>query len=276
MNKPTHALIDGDILRYQLGAVLSKGDVISFGGAKIDVPQSLSAVEQLVNETVQGILDSTGTKSCTVYLSEKRNFRHERATILQYKGNRTGFCKPYHWGSVEATLRKNQEVYDCIGFEADDYLAAHQKEDGSTVICSRDKDLRGVFGWHYSWGVGKQVEKPLRWVDHIDGARWFYNQCLTGDSTDNILGCAKRVPDKNGRPRRKGIGKGKAETLLQHATTEQELFNIVARQYIAIIGDDWKEQFKENATLLYMSKELTPWEDLETTNEMFRKFENED
>lgn len=278
MNKPTTLLLDGDILRYELGAILSKGDSITIGGTKIDVPQTEESVRKLVEDKVAFILERTGCSKLRIFLSEGRNFRFERASILPYKGNRKDFVKPYHWKTVGNILREIDSRYrECTDFEADDHMAAEQDVDeGSTCIGSRDKDLRGRSGWHYSWPVGERcAEKPLQWIDYVEAERWFYTQCLTGDSTDNILGCATREPTKTGSLRRKGVGPKKAAELLMSAETEQELFNIVAAQYQAQFGEGWEEYLKENGTLLYMSWELIPWEELENTKELFRKYLNE-
>lgn len=271
MNNPKIALVDGDILRYQLGAVLSKGGTITLQGNTIDVPLPKSTVESRVTEFIDELLSNTGCSRVRVYLSEGRNFRYSRATIQPYKGNREGFVKPYHWGTVGEILYKKYSPIVCEGFEADDFLSRDQDvSGGTTVICSRDKDLRIRAGWHYSWSAGTRCpEKPLYWITEIEGKRWFYTQLLIGDSTDNILGCAIKSPTSTGKLRRKGVGPKKAEELLAHCADEKEMFNIVAQQYRAIMGDGWEEAMKENGTLLWMSDELIPWEDLPQVKELF-------
>ena len=275
MNKPTIALIDADILRYELGSILSKGDTITIGGKKIDVPQSKQKVYELIQNKVETILTRTGCTTARFYLSEGKNFRFERATIQPYKGNRTGFVKPYHWHTVGEIIQLlYKEIIQCFEYEADDHLAADQDVDeGTTVICSRDKDLRGHHGWHYSWPVGERSpEKPLQWISYLEAKRWFYTQMLTGDNIDNIRGCAIKLPDKKGNLRRKGIGPKTAEQLLMHAESEQELFNIVANQYQLVVGNLWEEQMNENGTLLFMSHTFEHWEDLDETKQLFSNF----
>lgn len=223
-------------------------------------------------------MERTGCNKLRIFLSEGKNFRFERATIQPYKGNRKGFIKPYHWRTVGSILREIDARHrNCTEFEADDHLAEEQDVvNGTTCIGSRDKDLRGHHGWHYSWGVGdRSPELPLRWIHCLEAKRWFYTQCLTGDSTDNIIGCGIKKPTKNGNLRRNGVGPKKAAELLVAAESEQEMFNIVANQYHILFGDDWKEHLNENGTLLYMSAELIPWESLDSTKELFRKFINE-
>lgn len=273
MKQPKHALIDGDILRYQLGAVLSKGDTITIGGKQIDIPQKEAQVYKYVEDTIRHILDATAVDTFTVYLSEGKNFRFGFATTQPYKGNRKDFVKPYHWATVGRVLREKYQVITCTLFEADDHLAKDQKDDGSTVICSRDKDLKGRSGWHYSWGAGERnPEVELHWINEIEAARWFYTQCLTGDSTDNIIGCGIKKPDKKGNPRRNGVGPKAAEKLLMSASSEEEMFAIVSNEYLRVFGSEWQRHLEENGTLLYMSKELTPWKELDKVKKLFEEY----
>lgn len=275
MNKPTILLLDGDILRYELGSILSKGDTVTIGGVKIDVPQTREKVTKLIKDKIKLLIERTGCTHIKLYLSEGRNFRFERATIQPYKGNRTGFVKPYHWKTVGEELRSLLEDYiECTLFEADDHMAKDQDVDeGTTCIASRDKDLRGRHGWHYSWPVGERSpEKPLQWIDKLEADRWFYTQCLTGDSTDNIIGCAVKLPTKSGNLRRNGVGPKEALQILSVATNEQEMFNIVAAQYQKHLGSSWEEALLENGTLLFMSYTLTPWEDMDNTKELLLNY----
>lgn len=271
MNNPKIALVDGDILRYQLGAVLSKGGTITLQGRTIDVPLPNNIVESRVTEFIDELLKSTGCDHARIYLSEGRNFRFARATIQPYKGNRSGFVKPYHWSTVGDVLYKRYSPIVCEEFEADDFLSRDQDSvGGTTVICSRDKDLRIRAGWHYSWSAGTRCpEKPLYWINEIEGQRWFYTQLLTGDSTDNIIGCGIKMPTSSGQLRRKGVGPKKAEQLLASAASPKEMFQIVCHEYRAIHGDDWEKFMKENGTLLWMSDKLVPWEDLPEVKELF-------
>lgn len=274
MQNPKTALVDGDILRYQIGAVLSEGGSITLQGKTVNVPQPRENVERQVKEHITSILERTGCSTLQVYLSEGRNFRFGRATIQPYKGNRKGFVKPYHWKTVGEVLYANYECIVCEEFEADDHLAKDQDVDGgTTVICSRDKDLRIRAGWHYSWSAGTRCpEKPLYWITPIEGIRWFYTQMLTGDNTDNILGCARKLPTRTGQLRRKGVGPKKAEQILTPLESEKDLFYATARQYQAVYGDEWEEAMRENGTLLWMSNELIPWEELSYVNELFKEF----
>jgi 5'-3' exonuclease len=255
---PTLALIDGDILRYSLGSITNKQTIL---GKEIDVPLSDKQVEELVNGKISDILRAVNCTEYFVYLSEGRTFRNDVATIQSYKGNREESTKPVNWKLVDYILKNNHPIDKATYYEADDHLSMRQSEDYTTVICTKDKDLRMVAGWHYGWQNGEyQKETPLHWKEEYEGFRWFLTQLLTGDSIDNIRGCAVLIPctrSKSGT-RRKGIGKKTAEKLLEPVDTALESLQIVEQTYkdiIGITGEDWKKQLIENSVLLWMVRD---------------------
>ena len=112
-----------------------------------------------------------------------------------------------------------------------------------TVICSRDKDLHMIPGWHYTWSAGAQKEKPLWWQDETGALRCFYRQLLTGDSTDNIPGlygvgpsssCVKRIGTLN---------------------NELDMFRTCYEEYEKRFGSYAEQFIKENADLLWILRE---------------------
>jgi hypothetical protein len=132
-----------------------------------------------------------------------------------------------------------------------------------TIICSRDKDVRQCPLWHYSWEINKQPSigplfiEPMGFLEKKDktatgkpkpvtlfggGHKFFYAQLLMGDNTDNIGGL-------------QGYGPVFAYNLLNEATTERQLYELVAEMYVKNCGDDWKTLLKEQADLLYMVRE---------------------
>lgn len=260
-------LIDADILRYEIGAVQLPHPYIK--GGKIPAP--VSFIEGLVQQRIDSILASTRAKSFLLFLTGAGNFRFDIAKQEPYKGNREDFEKPYHWKTVDKYLRTNFKIVDAIGNEADDLLAEIQeshiqrmrsgdKEALATAIASRDKDLRTQEGWHYSWSCGEgQPEKPLYYIPYIEGKRFFFEQMLKGDNTDNILGCGVRKEVMWGGKlmlRRKGVGEKAAQKLLANAKTLQEMYDIVKEQYeIYFDKDVVADVMLENARLLYIGQE---------------------
>lgn len=270
--------IDGDVLRYELGAVaMAKEHLFDI---IVQRPWPDCDVYELVDKRITEIIKAVGANSYEVYLTGPGNFRNEVATIKPYKGNRTGLEKPYHWETVSRRLKEHWGAITVNGIEADDYLALRATEEGDGyAICSRDKDLRQVPGCvHYSWpcgenqpavgpftisGIGEvgydvreygeKKQKSYRLKGHGDA--FFYGQLLVGDSVDNIPGCPK-------------VGPKKAVDLLGHLQSPEELFRACVYEYHRVYGEAWKDALVENARLLYLTRERTALNIVSEGNEL--------
>lgn len=268
--------IDGDVLRYELGAVaLEKTEVF---GVVVERPWPDVDVHELVDKRIESIIERTGCNEYEVFLTGPGNFRFDIATIAPYKGNRNGLEKPYHWQTVSDRLLSHWGARIVEGVEADDALAIkgqwHAQRGRLYVIASRDKDLRMVPCSHYSWACGEsQPEIPVHEVEGLGsielitreyinihgkkvktnkvkgyGLKFFYAQLLTGDSVDNIKGCPR-------------VGPVEAYKVLSALTTEEEMRDAVANLYFIRCGDKWRENLTENARLLWLIQDPT-WVDI--------------
>jgi 5'-3' exonuclease len=127
------------------------------------------------------------------------------------------------------------------GCEADDLLGIEQtanNENGvESCIISIDKDLDCISGWHFNPGIrrgGVFIKEPRRYlVSPRDATRFFYTQLLVGDPTDGIKGAP-------------GIGKVKAEKILQHCETEWELYQACLDYFSC------EEELIQNARCVYI------------------------
>jgi hypothetical protein len=155
----------------------------------------------------------------TCFLSGPGNFREGLATVVPYKGNRKVDHKPYHYSAIRNYL---QEVHGAVvieGREADDAVAIRQYEKpGETCICTFDKDLDQVPGWHYDYN-----KFTFYYTEEDEGKALFFQQVLSGDATDNIPGCYR-------------IGKAKAEKivqeyLLEHPADWKGLWKVIVEVY---------------------------------------------
>jgi len=256
-----HVGIDGDVLRYELGAVAQKKE--SVFGKEFYIPWPNKQVQDLVDNRINQIVDRSGATDYTVYLSGGENFRINVATIVPYKGNRVS-AKPYHWGTIGDHLRSAFGAIEIWGAEADDILSLHGRSNPDEyIIASRDKDVRIVPCFHYSWKCGEsQPEIPVHRVEVLgevyctrspsggyslkgNGLKFFYGQVLVGDSIDNYKGC-------------KGCGPAKAAELLTSCTNETELYERTLGQYLRAYGpDDALWRLKENAQLAWMLDDAT-------------------
>lgn len=190
-------------------------------------------------ELLDNILTKVEATSYKAYLSSSSNFR--KKIYPEYKAHRTA-QKPIHLASLrEYAVDKMNAVIAPEGLEADDMLGIDQdKQDGTTTICSLDKDLLQIPGHHFQWEIGTTTwNKPDTFLtqSELEGYRLFYEQCIKGDATDNIKGIPK-------------MGKVRATKELEGCTTELEMFNKVRELY----GND--DEFKMNAGCLWILREM--------------------
>lgn len=254
-------IIDSDILRYQIGSIELENEY-AFNpttGSTGKMPAPPSEIRRIVDETIQHIRAATGATSYICVLSGKTNFRNDIANQQPYKGNREGFVKPYNWKTVGDHIMESYNHIVVDGFEADDWMGIEQRKDPeNTIIASRDKDLKTVFGYHYRWACGeRQPEVLTHWISEFDAKHFFFHQMLTGDTTDNICGCGQKKEMMWGGKltmRRKGIGEKAAIQLLSDCSTVQELYDVVSQCYQNEFGDAWEEVMLENARLLYIGQ----------------------
>lgn len=228
------ALLDADILAYEFGACTDDE------GNPIRWPLVFSRLDA----RIQNIVEAAGADSYQLYLSGKNNFRNSVATIKPYKGNRKQEKPFWHEQIRQALIRfRNASVFD--GIEADDALGIAQvNSTEDTIICSRDKDLLMIPGWHYVWPAGGQQEREPFYVEEIEAIRNFYCQLVTGDSVDNILGLH-------------GVGpRSSILTQIRNQETEIEMLKIVQREYQKRLGSYWELFLMENAKLLWMLRQI--------------------
>ncbi|QDP52400.1 MAG: putative ribonuclease H [Prokaryotic dsDNA virus sp.] len=243
-NKETILVIDGDILLYSIG----------FGSETI---QEEWIVESRIEHFFSKLFEKFNTFNYKVYLTGDNNFRKDTAVTHKYKGNRKAE-KPRWYGHIRDYLIHMYNTEVCEDIEADDGMAMHITRNPNSILCSIDKDLWMVEGWHYSWPMHNRGELPLRWITNEGflelqqlakkkkliggGLPWFYAQLLMGDKTDNIVGP-------------KGYGDVKTWNTLKDAETESELYACVKEVYEASFEQP-EQRLRENADLLWMIKEL--------------------
>lgn len=224
--------------------VLIDHDLVVFRCAASAENDSLNIAIHRVESLLDELLTKTGADSYRAFLSGKTNFR--KSIYPEYKANRTA-PKPVHLEALrEYALEKQNAELAPDTLEADDALGINQTDD--TMIVSLDKDLLMIPGKHFSWEInGKGWSKPDKFFtqDVIGGMRLFFEQCLKGDTADNIKGIEK-------------IGDKRAKALLADCVTEQEMFDTVRDAYsnddefimnASVLwimqheGDIWKERF---------------------------------
>jgi hypothetical protein len=176
--QPKHWGIDGDVVVYRVGFASDKNE------------DSLEDTLAATKAALQSIINACGDDGI-IYLTGSGNFRfNEALSAYPYKGNRKDAGKPTFYNEIRSYMITEFQAEVQEGQEADDALAiaAIQKGHGIATI---DKDLDGCPGWHYNW-----VYDHMYYVDELEANLFFYEQMLTGDSTDGIPGLFKMTGKK--------------------------------------------------------------------------------
>ncbi len=249
-------LVDADVLRYEIGYAAETGWQHP-GFPPFDYVAELldNRIANIV--AIAGNADGEGMiPEPILYLTGKGNFRFDIAKRTPYK-ERAG-NKPWHFKNITAYMKARYNVIESEGIEADDLMAIEQsKRPLETIICTRDKDLRQVPGWHYGWELGNQPQFGPMLVDEFGaielsedrkkikgyGSKFFYSQCLTGDIVDSIPGLGK-------------CGPVRAFEILESAQDTTDCFKRVREAYRAFYEDRGDEELLEQGRLLWMTRKL--------------------
>jgi len=209
---PQTAILDGDIIAYRA----------AFWADAEGVDELPHRIDTDINAwTPAGVDKVVIAMSCP----RERNFR--RDFWQTYKQHREGAKSPdcmeyaiellwsHHHPQMSFTTTR------CVDrLEADD-LIGMMVSSGKAVGITVDKDLRQVPGWH--WNPDKE-EKPV-YVSQDDADRFFYQQWMTGDSTDNVWGLWK-------------VGPAKAKKILDN-TPHEEWEDTILKMYEE---EDWDKR----------------------------------
>lgn len=213
-------LIDGDIVAYRC-AYKSKDDRAEYAAYSVG-----SYLSDLISDLYILIEDEPEYR---VFLTGKGNFRHEYAVTAGYKENRKDKEKPEHLAVIRQYLIDEWEAVVSDEEEADDLIAIAATQQPS-IIVSIDKDFNQVPGKHFNPNTGKLYN-----VSEEDAVKFLYEQILTGDRADNIMGI-------------KGVGPVKAKKALADCVTERQMYDVCVEMY----GGD--ERVIENGRLLYLRR----------------------
>lgn len=252
-------LFDADVLKYEIGFAAEASWKHLLGENWDGSPPPWDVAEKILQERISHVeYQCEATEPSIMFFTGKTNFRNDIAKRQPYK-ERAGH-KPFHHANIEVYLRCNFECRQQEGLEADDLISIEQTsrlELRETIICTRDKDLRQVSGWHYGWELGNQPSFGPYFVSDYGsislsrdrkkvtgwGLKFFLSQCLTGDSVDSIPGLPK-------------CGPVASYELLHNTNTYREGLRAVGDAYNERYGESAVTELTEQAQLLWMVRKL--------------------
>jgi len=240
------AIIDADSIGFSIASSIWK--------QQKDDPEYVHTDKdyyQAIELFLAGIYEDTNATESQLWLTPKESFRKE--LVPEYKSNRKGKEKPPMLGDVVEVMKQQFDAeYAQDGFEADDEVGQiakdfwnSEKED-DCVICSIDKDLDTIPGWHYRWGTFNRDSK-MYFLTEEEAMHFFWIQVLAGDPGDGIKG----IP---------GIGPKKAEAYLLGCVDQSMYYDACQDTYKALLKDKMKEDeilkyFEDTLMLLEIGKE---------------------
>ena len=215
-------LIDGDIVAYRS----------AFATQDLLPKDAEEKAEILLDYILEETLEFPTPDQYEIYLTGSGNFRHQIAKSYEYKGNRKSAEKPIHLYHIRQYMVDKFDAIVSEGEEADDLIAIEATRLGpDTVVASIDKDMLQIPCHHFNFG-----KNEWKTVDEWSGLQFFYNQILTGDRADNIVGLYR-------------VGPVKATKILSEAKTEKDLWEACVKAY-----DGDVDRVIENARLLWLRR----------------------
>jgi 5'-3' exonuclease len=220
------ALIDVDIMLYRASWKHEGGDV------------------EEAYETIDAMFDNifyvTHCHNYIGFLTGKGNFRKDIAKTKEYKGNRKDNIMPEHFQDIRDYLINEWSCIVTEGIEADDALGICQTNMDKTIICSIDKDLLQIKGYHYNWN-----RNEVSLITEHEADKLIYKQTLMGDSTDNIVGIPR-------------CGDVKSDKILAEGEIEESYEDKCKNAYLKHFEDEElsMDMFKENYSLVYIAREV--------------------
>lgn len=234
--------IDADMLAYQCG-----------GGEDTDVLTS----RRILTSKINLFVEAAGAEQVRLHMTASGSTKGDRAVVAvtkPYQGQRKGH-KPKNWGYLRDYMADGcaGAIKQWLDREADDGFGFVSVAEPGAVICSRDKDMRMLEGWHLNWDLLELVFVPpgaycVEACGEIYGYKWFLSQMLQGDSADNIPGLTHHAKYKA------GVGKAAAGKILAGTTTGEEGIEQVIKHYRETHGDKWADSFTEQAMLLWIRR----------------------
>ena len=177
------ALLDGDLIAHRCAIALDDPiERVSEGLYRFDEEAAVTNAKAFVER----ILDETGCPKGTITFTASENYRKD--VLPTYKGNRK-IRKPILFKAVRNALIEYEPLdwFHIAGIEADDMMGIlHTEDPDNTVICSADKDMLTIPGFHYN--IFEPAFEGIVEVSEDEAERRFYCHVMSGDRTDGYPG----------------------------------------------------------------------------------------
>lgn len=143
----------------------------------------------------ENVVKAVGATKHKGFLGKGKSFRHDLATVLEYKGNRKDLITPLLMQEVTEYMVKKFKVEIVEGIEADDKCVIEAFRKPDCVVIAVDKDTGGcAVNWYNpnkpEQGIINCNQFGKLWLDDKKevkgyGRLFHYFQCGYGDDVDN-------------------------------------------------------------------------------------------
>jgi 5'-3' exonuclease len=242
---------DGRLCNIYVSKAEAKEAAIHAGDSVEPFPLSYTEARENADTIINGVIADLEPDQVEIWLTHhdsSANFR--KAVDPTYKDNRRNFVKPFHFPTVREHLIENWDAnIGREGWEADDEVAAigwqnFENEKDTVYICSIDKDLDTVPGWHYRWQTYNRDAKKY-YLSNSDAMFNYWVSVLTGDNADNIPGLHR-------------VGPKTAEKIVSECDTPAECYKACLDKYFEVLGkedmttEEIKNRMHTNCEMLYL------------------------
>lgn len=201
------AHIDADFTAYMIGC-----DTV----AELAGDKPMRSVEKKCTQLenwVHWLTAMAGAEKYVLHITppgSNKGHRADQVVQAEYQATRKDREPPADLNAMRQFMYERLGAIAHLDQEADDGMSRAAWADPlNVIICSKDKDLRMCPGWHLDmddfkpwylpkgdfgklWVVRDAEDKP-KGIKGI-GPKWFFAQCLMGDTADNVKGLPKVTP----------------------------------------------------------------------------------
>lgn len=204
------ALIDADVVAYK--AAFSSEEDIAWGGGFRTLHSQDEVLKGRFEDLISELVESTGGKGVELAWSAPVCWR--KAFCASYKAGRKSIRKPLGLSFVIEWAQEKYPSHVFPGLEGDDVIGilatAHPDK---YLICSPDKDLKGVPGYHFNSDT-----KQVVLIGKEEADRWHMLQTLVGDAVDGYPGCPT-------------VGPKTAEKLFAEVSVGPSMWDVVVKAF---------------------------------------------
>jgi hypothetical protein len=176
MNKPSIAVLDGDIIAYRAAFWADQ--------------EGSEWLEDRIKDDIRKWTPPEVTRVVVAFSCPRsENFR--RTWWPQYKAHRDVVKQtPENLTYAESYIKDSYECQTKDHLEADDLMGI-QMSMGKAIAVTIDKDIYSVYGWSWKPPMKDTEENPVIFTSKEEADYNFHKQWIMGDVTDNIPGVWK-------------------------------------------------------------------------------------